>query len=121
MNAFALIVTGKQDQARTLRQALTAAGFQTECVSTGARAQIQLAFSTPDLIVLDIDLPDMPGEVILRQINAHQRLDTSVLFLMSTDGRFGLETGRLQTYAFAQAVDPVALATLAGDICQVVG
>ena len=100
MSAVALIVTGKQEQARILRQALTAAGFQPECVSTGARAQVQLAFSTPDLIVLDIDLPDMPGEVILRQINAHRRLDTSVLFLISSDGRFGIETGRLLTFIY---------------------
>ena len=118
MNAYALIVTGKADKARLYKQALQSTGFVVEVVSTGARAQVQLAFSTPDLILVDIDLPDMPGEVILRQINAHRRLDAAVLFILSSDGSFSTGTNRLLTYAFAQAVDPKVLASLASDVCQ---
>lgn len=118
MDVYALIVTGKTQQARYYQQALQAAGFQVEVVTTGARAQVQLAFTTPDLILMDINLPDMPGEVIVRQINAHQRLDTSVLFLVSDDGFTDISQGRLQTYNFAQAVDPKALASLASELCQ---
>ncbi len=77
-----------------------------------------MAFSTPDLILLDANLPDMPGEVIVRQINAHQRLDTTVLFLISDDGFTDISQGRLQTYNFAQAVDPKVLASLASELCQ---
>ncbi len=118
MKAFALVVTGKGDKARLYKQALQSAGFVVEVVSTGARAQVQLAFTTPDLILVDIDLPDMPCEVILRQINAHRRLDASVLFILSSDGSFSTGTGRLLTYAFAQAVDPRVLASLASDVCH---
>jgi DNA-binding response OmpR family regulator len=118
MNAYALIVTGNHKQAKYYQQALQSAGFQAEYVSTGARAQVQLAFTTPDLILMDCNLPDMPGEVIVRQINAHRRLDTSVLFLVSSDGFSDLCQGRLQTYNFAQAIDPRVLASLAADLCQ---
>jgi DNA-binding response OmpR family regulator len=118
MDAYALIVTGNTRQARFYQQALQTAGFQVEVVTTGARAQVQLAFTTPDLILMDIVLPDMPGEVIVRQINAHQRLDTSVLFLVSEDGFTDISQGRLQTYNFAQAVDPKVLASLASELCQ---
>ena len=118
LNAYALIVTGNTPQARYYQQALQSAGFQAEIVTTGARAQVQLAFTTPDLILLDVNLPDMPGEVIVRQINAHQRLDTSVLFLISADGFSDISQDRLQTYNFAQAVDPKALASLASELCQ---
>ena len=118
MNAYALIVTGNHKQAKYYQQVLQSAGFQAEYVTTGARAQVQLAFTTPDLILLDCSLPDMPGEVIVRQITAHRRLDTSVLFLVSPDGFNDLCQGRLQTYNFAQSIDPKVLASLAAELCQ---
>jgi len=117
MKAFALIASGNLKNARQYQQALQSAGFQVQVVTTGARAQIQLAFTTPDLILLDANLPDLPAEVIMRQINAHRRLESSVLFLISTDGSFSGDPNRLQTYVFAQAVDPAVLASLASDVC----
>ena len=118
MDAHALIVTGNIQQARYYQQALQSAGFEAEYVTTGARAQVQLAFTTPDLILMNINLPDMPGEVVVRQITAHQRLDTSVLFLISDDGFTDICQGRLQTYNFAQAIDSKVLASLAAEMCQ---
>ncbi|MBN2043775.1 MAG: response regulator transcription factor [Anaerolineales bacterium] len=118
MNAYALIVTGDQQQAKYYQQALQSAGFQVEIIFTGARAQVQLAFTTPDLILIDCNLPDMPGEVIVRQINAHRRLDNSVLFLVSTDGFTDICRGRLQTYNFAQSIDTKVLASMALSLCQ---
>ncbi len=118
MKAFALIVNGNLRQAQQYQQALQSAGFQVEIVSTGARAQVQLAFATPDLILMNNDLPDMPGEVLLRQIYAYRRLDDTVLFLLSADGNFRTDSGRLLAYAFAQAVDPSVLASLASDVFQ---
>lgn len=118
MNAYALIVTGNHKQAKYYQQALQSAGFQAEYVTTGARAQVQLAFTTPDLILVECNLPDMSCGVIVRQINAHQRLDTSVLFLVSSDGFTDACQGRLQTYNFAQAIDPKVMASLAADLCQ---
>lgn len=117
MNAFALIASGNLKKARQYQQALQAAGFQVQVVTTGARAQVQLAFTSPDLILLDANLPDLPAEIIIRQINAHRRLDLSVLFLISSDGSFSGDSGRLLTYTFAQAVDPVVLASLASEVC----
>ena len=118
MKAFALIASGNLNKARQYQQALQAAGFSVQIVSTGARAQVQLAFTSPDLILLDTSLPDLPADIIMRQITAHRRLDSSVLFLISTDGSFTGDTGRLLTYVFAQAVDPSVLASLASDVCQ---
>ena len=58
--AYALIVTGNREHARSYSQALARAGFNTQIVATGARAQVQLAFTRPDLVILDMNLPDMP-------------------------------------------------------------
>lgn len=120
MKAFALVVTGKGDKARLYKQALQSAGFVVEVVSTGARAQVQLAFTTPDLIILDMDLPDMPGEVVLRQINAQRRLDTTALILLSTGMEFPNDTQRrAAATTIAHPVNPEALAALAADLAGV--
>ncbi|MEN8242882.1 MAG: response regulator, partial [Chloroflexota bacterium] len=65
---YALVITAKQEQVQQCTDALKGAGFAVQAVTTGARAQVQLTFTNPDLIVLDLDLPDINGEVILRQI-----------------------------------------------------
>jgi DNA-binding response OmpR family regulator len=118
MNAYALIATGNIEKARQYQQALQTAGFVVETVRTGARAQVQLAFTTPNLIVLDMVLPDMTGEVVLRQVLAHRRLDNAVVFLLSAVGSSVARLSRAQTYALAQSADPAGLASLALDACQ---
>jgi len=87
MKPYALIITGNHEQARNYQKALGKVGFQVELVTTGARAQVQLTFTTPKLIVLDVQLPDIPGEIVLRQINACQRLIESHLILLSAGQR----------------------------------
>lgn len=80
---YALVVTGKNKLAELCQDALERAGFQVQIESTGARAQVQLAFTNPDLVVLDLNLPDMPGEIILRQLSAHGRFaDTRLILLV---------------------------------------
>jgi DNA-binding response OmpR family regulator len=117
MKPFALIATGNITEAKRTQQALLDLGFQVEVVTTGARAQVQLAFSTPDLIILDMNLPDMPGEVVLRQINAQRRLDTTALILLSTGVEFPSQPRRLAAATtIAHPVNPDALAALAANL-----
>jgi len=120
MKPYALVATGNTTEAKRTRQALLHLGFQVEVVTTGARAQVQLAFTTPDLIILDMDLPDMPGEVVLRQINAQRRLDTTALILLSTGMDFPNDMQRrAAATTIAHPVNPEALAALAADLAGV--
>jgi DNA-binding response OmpR family regulator len=50
-------------EARILRQA-----GHTPIVTTNARAALQEAAERPDLILLDLGLPDLPGQTLLRQL-----------------------------------------------------
>lgn len=113
MKPYALITTGNSRQARRYQQALRSAGFQVETVTTGARAQIQLAFTTPDLIVLDMFLPDMPGEIVLRQINAQSRFDSTTLVLLSVEKNSAQKMERsAPAHAFSQPINSAKLVSL---------
>ena len=84
MKPYALVITGNLEQTQRYQTALSGIGYQVQSVNTGAHAQVQLSFTTPNLIVLDMKLPDIPGEVVLRQIYACQRLADTHLILLST-------------------------------------
>lgn len=82
---YALVIADSPENAGKFLRVLNQTGFHALAVTTGARAQVQLAFTNPDLIVLDLNLPDMNGEVILRHIKAHSRLNQARLVLLLED------------------------------------
>ncbi|MCB2178458.1 response regulator [bacterium] len=117
MKPYALIATGNTTEANRCQRILLNLGYQVQVVTTGARAQVQLAFSTPDLILLDMDLPDMPGEVVLRQINAQRRMDTTALILFSSSVEFIPEVHRkAPAHNLAHPVNLQQLSTFAASL-----
>lgn len=73
-NPQALIIEDDEDAAFIFANALQEAGFESEIVRAGDKALIWLAETTPAVVVLDLDLPGVPGAEILRQIRADVRL-----------------------------------------------
>ncbi len=120
MKPYALIVTGNQEQARRYQKALRGIGYQVQSVTTGARAQVQLTFTTPNLIILDMQLPDIPGEVVLRQINAARRLAESHLILLSVPDKQQVENDRpAPLHILERSISPTDLAVLAEEISSI--
>lgn len=116
MKPYALIASANTTESHRCQRILLNLGYQVQVVTTGARAQVQLAFTTPDLILLDMDLPDVPGEVVLRQINAQRRLDTTTLILFSLSTEFSPETHRkAPAYTVAHPVNTQQLSALAAN------
>jgi len=113
MKPFALIIIGNAEQARRYKKAIDGVGFQVQSVTTGARAQAQLTFTTPDLIVLDMHLPDIPGEVVLRQIKACRRLADTHLILLSAGHSLSEEEPSALSTILERSVGPTDLALLA--------
>jgi two-component system, OmpR family, response regulator len=75
--------------------ALTKAGMQTQMAKNGAEALEFFRRSQPDLIVLDVGMPEMDGLEVCRQIR--KASETPVLFLSARDEEIdrilGLEIG----------------------------
>ena len=78
-----LVVDDEPQIQRFLTVALTAAGFQVQTAETGAQALRAVATGAPDIIVLDLGLPDRDGKDVLRDIR--QFSTTPVIVLSARD------------------------------------
>ncbi len=81
-----LIVDDIPDNLRVLSMALAGHGFQTRCAKSGAIALMAVKTTCPDLILLDIKMPDMDGYEVCQHLKA---LDTTrnipIIFLSALD------------------------------------
>jgi len=65
-----LVVDDEPQILRFLRPALEASGYQVLHAAAGREALRLIANSAPDMIVLDLGLPDMDGKEVLAQARA---------------------------------------------------
>jgi two-component system KDP operon response regulator KdpE len=76
--ARVLVVDDEPGILRALRTNLTGHGFQVETAETGAAALASFRVRKPDLVILDLGLPDMDGTEVIRAV----RLESSVPILV---------------------------------------
>jgi two-component system KDP operon response regulator KdpE len=76
-----LVVDDEPPIRKLLRMGLGTQGFQTIDAPNG-KAAIELMVEKPDLVILDLGLPDVPGLELLRQIRA-RREDLPIVVLSS--------------------------------------
>lgn len=80
--ALILVVDDNHDLVKTVERALMREGHEVIAASSGAVALSLMQQRRPDVIVLDVVMPDMDGFEVCRQIRAHPELGkTPVLFL----------------------------------------
>jgi len=84
---LALIIEDDRKQATIFDQALRMAEFETEIIRDGKAALERLAVTVPALVVLDLHLPYVSGDDILRQIRADERLAKTRVILATADPR----------------------------------
>lgn len=74
MSALVLVVEDEQDLANTLEYNFQREGFQTRSALNGQTA-LDLAAQEPlpDLVLLDLQLPDVPGTEVCRRLRADER------------------------------------------------
>jgi diguanylate cyclase (GGDEF)-like protein len=71
---FALIIEDERDIVALFRHVLDLAGYHTEIVLDGKAAMDYLSRATPDIVLLDLGLPNISGSEILARMNADERL-----------------------------------------------
>ena len=81
-----LIVDDVPDNLHILYSTLTEQGYQVRCANNGYTALVGVQAALPDLILLDVKMPDMNGYEVCQQLKATERTrDIPVIFLSDLD------------------------------------
>lgn len=84
-----LVVDDTPDNLRVLSASLAEQGYQVRCVKNGAMALLTAQKEPPDLILLDIKMPDMDGYEVCEKLKSNQLThDIPVIFLSALDDIF---------------------------------
>ncbi|HWF71799.1 MAG TPA: response regulator transcription factor [Solirubrobacteraceae bacterium] len=79
-----LVVDDERDIVFVISTALKHAGFEVDAAGTGREALAKIADTRPDVVVLDVMLPDMEGFDVARRV-ATEAAGVPVLFLTARD------------------------------------
>ena len=74
-----LVVEDEQSIARFISAILNANGYETLMAQTGSEALSIISSTCPDLVILDLGLPDMDGTEILRDLRSWSSLPVVVV------------------------------------------
>ncbi len=95
MTATVLVVEDERKLRELVRSYLERAGFTVLSTGSGAEAISLVSSASPDLVVLDLGLPDIPGETVAREVR--EAGVTPILMLTAKSGEEdrirGLELG----------------------------
>ena len=103
------IVEDYEDSVTIFQWALERAGYEVEVAKDGATAQKRLTEIVPDLIVLDLHMPNVTGDVLLQQVRADERLQNTRVFLATADANMAAQ---LRDQAELVLLKPISLAQL---------
>ena len=95
MAATVLVVEDERKLRDFIRSYLERAGFTVLSTGSGAEAITMAADAAPDLVVLDLGLPDVPGETVARELRAISAVPIVMLTAKAAeeDRIHGLELG----------------------------
>jgi DNA-binding response OmpR family regulator len=111
-----LVVDNEVEFASTLAERLRLRKFEAESVFSGQDALPAIASFQPDVIILDLDMPDISGLEVLSQAKAN---DPSIeVILLTGHGSFDAGLTGMELGAFDYLVKPVDLAQLMDKITE---
>lgn len=86
---LALVVNDQEWTARSLESILSPSGFAVLKAYNGKQALELVAKATPDLLIIDMNLPDMDGTDLCRKVREAGTIKRSTPLLMLTTGPLG--------------------------------
>jgi DNA-binding NtrC family response regulator len=105
-----LVVDNEVEFASTLAARLRLCSFEAQSVFSGTEALAAIPVFLPDVLVLDVQMPDMTGLEVLDRIKA---IDPSIeVILLTGHGSFDVGIKSMQLGAFDYIFKPVDLSSL---------
>lgn len=107
-----LVVDDEADIRSLLQEILSEEGYEVVAAANAAQARNQRATAAPDLVLLDIWMPDVDGISLLREWSTNEHLRACPVVMMSGHGTVetAVEATRLGAFDFIEK--PVSLAKL---------
>lgn len=84
---LAMVIEDDFDASVIFAKALEVLGFQTEVIDSGEKAVERLKAVVPEIVLLDLHLPEILGTTILRNIRADERLSKTLIIVATADPR----------------------------------
>lgn len=82
MSGYILLVDDDQQNLMVLKTILQQEGYQLKLVSSGQQALTQVASQVPELVLMDVNMPEMSGFEVCRQLKADPRFhQVPVIFI----------------------------------------
>jgi two-component system phosphate regulon response regulator PhoB len=106
MTHLALIVEDEEDLATIFSRVMKMAGFEVAVAQDGHAALNYLTRRAPDLVILDLHLPGVSGEDILREIRSNERLAATRVVIVTADL---LQAEALSDQADATLIKPIRI------------
>jgi two-component system cell cycle response regulator DivK len=118
MSHHILVVEDQEDNRRILRDLLTSAGYELIEAVTGTEG-VRLAHSRrPDLILMDIQLPELDGHEATRRIKADPNLRAIPIVVVTSYALSGDEAKALAAGADAYVTKPFSPRQLLAKVRQ---
>ena len=117
-NPLILLIEDDAALAKIFSLTLQDKGFAIEWVADGAAALARLAEITPDLVILDLHLPNVAGSKILAHIRADERLATTRVILSTADERLVQSLEGQANLVLLKPISPEQLSMLAVRLVQ---
>ena len=87
--AVIVIIEDNANNLELMRYLLSAAGHRVSCAMTGTSGLDTAAAVMPDLVILDIQLPDLSGYEVLSQMRARDDLASCVIVAVTANAMVG--------------------------------
>jgi len=89
------------------------ANFEVEAITDGKSALLRLSEITPDLVILDLHLPNVSGRELLDYIRAEKRMEKTRVILATADERQSESLQEIADIVLLKPISPVQLRELA--------
>ncbi|MBF0479136.1 MAG: response regulator [Candidatus Omnitrophica bacterium] len=96
MHEMILMIDDEVDITKTVRFVLEDAGYDVAIAANGKEGLEKARLRNPDLIILDLKLPQLPGEAVCKEIRSDAKIaKTPIIMLTSKDSDADRVIGRV--------------------------
>ena len=105
----AIIVEDEESLSTIFSKAIDMAGYSVEVIANGQEALNRLTNFTPELLLLDLHLPQMAGDEIIDRLRQNPEFEKTRIILATADARLGYH---IENKADLVLIKPIRFSTL---------